>query len=63
VRLEPRHVLAQEHDAAGGAGELAAHQVEERRLSRAVRSDNRVPLPGANREIHTIHGLQAAEDP
>jgi hypothetical protein len=56
-----RHVLACEHDPAGGRRVDAVDQVEQRRLARAIRADDRVDLALRDREVELRHGGDAAE--
>src|SRR6266849_3090787 len=58
---DPRDVPAEERDRPAVGPELAGHQVEERRLARAVRADDQAPLPCLHREIHRGGDEQAAE--
>ena len=57
----PGDVPAEERDRPAVGPELAGHQVEERRLARAVRADDQAPLALRHREIHRGGDEQAAE--
>src|SRR5262249_51886860 len=53
--------LAVEHDAPCARDDVAAQQVDERALARAVRSNDRVHLAHRHRERYAIDGLQPTE--
>ena len=46
-----------------GRGEVAADDVEERRLAGAVRAEDRATLAGGDVEVDVANGVQAAEAP
>jgi hypothetical protein len=58
-----RDVLALHLDAAGGRGEVAGNDVEERRLSGAVRTEDGAALAGRYVEVDIAYGLNPAEAP
>ena len=53
--------VASQSDLASVGAKRAGHDVEERRLARAVRADQREHLAGANVERHVVERLQPAE--
>ena len=55
------HVLAVEHDPAGGRPVDAGEHVEERGLARAVRADQRNDRAARNREVDVVRGDETAE--
>ena len=61
VRRQPAHLLAQEVHLARVVGEVAAQEVEERRLPRAVRPDDGPPIARRHRQVDAVDGLDAAE--
>ena len=58
-----RDVAAEQLDRPRGGREVAADDVEEGRLARAVRAEDRAPLAGGNLEVDVGDGVQAAETP
>jgi hypothetical protein len=56
-------VLAQELDRARRLGHVARDDVEQRRLPRAVGSEDGAPLTGRDVEVDVAHGIEAAEPP
>src|SRR4029077_20064899 len=61
VRLRAGDVAALEHDATLGRREDAGDRVEQGRLARAIRADQREHLAALRVERHIIHGDEAAE--
>src|SRR4030095_460915 len=61
VRGQPVDRPAIQLDGAARDGEAAAHQVEQRGLARAVRADDRVPLPAGDVEAHAEDDGRRAE--
>ncbi len=58
-----RDVAAEELDRPGRRGQVAGDDVEERRLARAVRPEDRPPLAVCDVEVDVVHGEEAAEAP
>jgi hypothetical protein len=61
VRLPPRDRLAVERDAALAGCKACGDQVEQHRLSGAVRPDERVALAALDAQVHAAHDLGRAE--
>ena len=61
MRRQPTHLFARKIDAAAVVREIAREQVEERGLAGAVGTDDRAHIARRNRQIHTVHGQDAAE--
>ena len=55
----PRHVLAEELDVPARGGKVAADDVEQRRLSGAVRAEDRATLAGLDVEIDVVARREA----
>ncbi len=58
-----RDVLAEELDRARRRRDVAADDVEERRLPGAVRAEDRAPLAVDDVEVDVVHGEKPAEPP
>ena len=61
MRGQPADLLAAEVDPPGVVPQIAADQVEERGLAGAVGTDDRPQVAGLDRQVHAVHGLDAAE--
>ena len=61
VRSEGRDIGAKERDGPARDARLSADQIEQRRLTCPVGSDDRAPFAGANRETDSIDRSQASE--
>ena len=61
MRRDLRHVLPVERDRALGRRKIAADHIEERRLARPIRADDRTQLAGFYRHPYVAHGNQAAK--
>ncbi len=61
VRGPAGHVAPVEADRAGVGPQEAGHQREQRRLARAVRTDQRGERPRGQRELDVLHRAQPAE--
>src|SRR6266508_133474 len=59
----PRHVAAEELNRSRCRWELAGHEIEEGRLPRTVRPEDRTPLARKDVEVHAADGLYAPEAP
>src|SRR5256885_2039510 len=62
-RERPEHGSAEQLDGAGGRREVAADDVEERRLPGPVRAEDRAALARADLEVDVPDGVEAAEPP
>jgi hypothetical protein len=56
-----RHIASEEFDPTGGRRQQSAHNLEQCGLARPVRPDERTPLPGRQRQRHTVKSLQSAK--
>ena len=56
-----RHVLAEQHDLPGAGRQDAGDDVEERRLARPVRTDDRLAIARADLQADAAHGVETAE--
>ena len=61
VHRDVGDVLAVELDGPRRRGQHPAHEVEERRLPRPVRADDRVEGPSLDRDVHPVHRHERAE--
>ena len=61
VRFHARDLVAEEAYCSGVAPQIARDQVEERRLARAVGTDDEAPLARHDAERDVVGGRQAAE--
>src|SRR5205823_10664731 len=63
ARRQLGDLLAVEFDRARARSKVAGDHVEERRLARAVRAEDRAPLAVRDIQIDVAHGVEAAEPP
>src|SRR5262249_22828164 len=56
-------VPVEEVNLAGRGAELSRNQIEQRRLSRAVRTDHGAPLSLLDEQVHSLHSYETAERP
>ena len=61
VGREPGHVSPKERNCAVSRSELAADQIEQRRLASSVRSYESMPFAWLNGQIHAVDCSEAAE--
>jgi hypothetical protein len=61
VRPQRADLFTQEEDQAGIVANVAGDEVEQRRLPRSVRPDDRSQVTTRNHEIDAVHGAQPAE--
>src|SRR5437867_2825241 len=58
---QTRRVLAEDDDPTGGRPEESGEEVEEARLPRPVRTDERVNLSGLEPQVHAVDRTEAGE--
>ena len=63
ARGQRSDVAAEQLDGARADREVAADEVEERRLAGPVRAEDRAALAGRDVEVDVAHGMEAAEPP